>query len=128
MMGEGHLHAWAKGVSGWTCVHCGAAYEPTEPVARRSDPETSWTAAGSVSKRKLTRTRQNILDSLRRWGPMTDEAIWKSLVREGQDHLTSVSGARTRRKELVDIGLVEDSGRRVRGSTNRKMIVWRATA
>jgi hypothetical protein len=37
----------------------------------------------------------------------------------------SVSGARTRRSELVDVGMVEDSGRRELTQAGRQTIVWR---
>lgn len=96
--------------------------------ARRTDPETSHQAADSVLH--LTDRRKAVLECLRLCGAMTDEQIeWNYRFRQ----ITyawpqqSVSGLRTRRSELVRMGLVEDSGKRVRLSTGRMAIVWRAT-
>jgi hypothetical protein len=93
------------------------------PVARRSDPETSWQAARSVDPLKLRATQREILWVLRNWGPLTDEEI---AVLVGPDS-QSPSGLRTRRRELVDAGLVVDTGRRRKSRSGRAMIVWAAT-
>lgn len=90
------------------------------PVARRGDPGTSWAAAASVEN--LTRTRRAVLAVLEAHPEgMTDPEIWEALP---WDERTSPSGIRTRRAELVDAGLVKDSGRTKRGRTNRRMILW----
>lgn len=99
----------------------------TTPVARRSDPDTSWAAADSVDLLKISDVQWGILKLLREYGPLPDDRIWDGLEYLGLQDLTSPSGARTRRAELVRKRLVEDSGERVRGPTNRKMIVWKAT-
>jgi len=61
-----------------------------------------------------------------RFGPMYDQ----SLVQQYQDHgegypQQSESGIRTRRRELVDQGVLEDSGEKVVLQSGRKSIVWR---
>ena len=89
------------------------------PVARRDDPQTSWDAARSIDS--LTARQEAVLAELRTWGPQTDE----QLVARIRDQ--SPSGVRTRRSELVERGLVQDSGHRERSSSGRQMIVWKAT-
>lgn len=96
-------------------------------VARRSDPDTSWEAARSVTK--VTEKQEAVLGLFRAFGHMTDEQAWQSYkgwLRMSETPM-SVSGFRTRRAELVAMGLLRDSGLRVVGSTGRKMIVWAAT-
>lgn len=116
-----HTHAWTRRDGGWWCEPGGHGYDGPEPVARATDPETSWDAARSV--RNLTATRAAILAVLRS-GPGTDEEIWDRL---SPGERTTPSGIRTRRAELVDMGVVEDSGKRVKGRAGRAMIVWKAT-
>ena len=91
-------------------------------VARRGDPSTSWEAARSVDH-ALTENQQRFLAELRHLGPSTDEQLveadpWRLFM--------APSGIRTRRHELTVSGQVVDTGRRVIGSTGRRMIVWRA--
>lgn len=94
------------------------------PAARVTDPETSHEAAAAVTD--LTGTQSAILDLLKI--PMTDEALvhaYQGRIHQGRAPLASESGIRTRRKELVDRGLVRDSGRRGRMAlTGRKSIIW----
>lgn len=92
-----------------------------KPVARRSDPQTSWDAARSVDK--VRESQAQVLYLLKRYGPMTDvqiAATFREVYGKGQ----SPSGLRTRRAELVDKGLVSDSGERWRLDTGRWAIVW----
>lgn len=92
-----------------------------EAHARRTDPGTSHAAARSVEN---LRPRQlAILETLRRCGPLTDEGIAMRYV----GPLQSPSGMRTRRRELVDAGLVEDTGERSRTRAGRSTILWGAT-
>jgi hypothetical protein len=95
----------------------------TEARARRTDPVTSHQAAASVGD--LTVAQQAILDVLKT-GPRTDEEIYKEIPRRGARPIMSVSGARTRRSELVDMGLVEDSGAVGQTQHGRDTIIWRA--
>lgn len=86
---------------------------------RLTDPETSRLAANSLSPEKLRASQLDVLVVLRRHGPLSDEAIYERLLRR-----QSVSGARTRRKELVDLGLVRDSGDRDVTASGRQTIIW----
>jgi hypothetical protein len=88
--------------------------------ARNTDPVTSHLAAQSVDN--VTKTQHFVLRCLRK--PRADV----ELVRAYQNMVTapraSESGIRTRRAELVDRGLVIDTGRRVKLDSGRYAIVW----
>ena len=90
--------------------------------ARRTDPATSHSAAASVARIRESQAR--ILALLGSHGPMTDEAIFAALQAAGCQ--ISPSGARTRRKELLDKGLVKDTGARELTKAKRQTIVWAA--
>ena len=92
-------------------------------VARRTDPQTSWQAAQSIDPADLRDSQVQVLEILRKHGPLTDEAIYRYVNGE-----QSVSGARTRRSELVDMGLVRDSGARATTAAGRQTIVWEAVS
>lgn len=97
--------------------------------ARHTDPSTSHAAAKSLSSDTLRRSQLAVLSVLCDRGPLDD----KQLVREYPWHPAfktlpqSDSGLRTRRKELVAQGLVEDSGQKAESSSGRQMIVWQVT-
>lgn len=88
---------------------------------RMSDPETSHKAAAKVVN--LGRTRDWILAALRQ-GPKTDEQI-DEYFRCFVAFWVSPSGLRSRRSELVKLGLVCDSGQRAKTQSGRESIVWR---
>lgn len=91
---------------------------PSGAKARTTDPATSHAAAASVKQRP---GHEAILAILDLFGPHTDEALYEwPEVRA----VCSPSGARTRRAELVDMGLVRDTGRREKTAANRDTIVW----
>jgi hypothetical protein len=94
-----------------------------EPVvaaaARGTDPLESHAAAASVNVR---RNQKTVLAAFDAYGPMTDQALVTRL-----DGLMSPSGARTRRRELADMGLVEDTGLRVKLASGRQAAVWQMT-
>lgn len=97
--------------------------ELEQPRARLTDPETSHAAASSVSE--IAHTHKIIVTLLRLDGPQTDEELlllWNDRIAKR----ISPSGLRTRRSELVDRGLVRDSGSRRALSSGRKAIVWEA--
>lgn len=120
-----HIHAWARKDGEWWCGSGDHGYDGPQPVARSTDPQTSWDAARSVDN--LTETRLAILGVLRQHGPQTDEEIAHLFSPEEMRRMkTSPSGLRTRRSELVHDGHVFDSGKRKVGDTGRKMIVWEA--
>jgi len=90
------------------------------PVARRTDPGTSWAAARSV--RGIRESHRKILAVVELHGPITDEGIRERLDAFG--YRISPSGARTRRSELRDLGYVKDSGLRARLPSGRWAIRW----
>ena len=96
-----------------------------EAHARRSDPHTSYEAAGSITRLRI---RQHaVLKVLQDYGPMCDQALIP-LYQTVSPVPQSESGIRTRRNELVDKGLVKDSGRFVLLKTNRRAIIWEAVS
>lgn len=90
-------------------------------VARAGDPVTSWEAARSLDEATLRESQKVVLRMLQESGPMTDERLAYYLM-----GVLSPSGARTRRAELVDKGLVYDTGERDRLISGRRAIVWAA--
>lgn len=92
------------------------------PVARKTDPLTSHEAAATVHPSTIKVLRAGILAILST-GPKTDAEIgieWD----EGWLNFASPSGLRTRRKELVDEGLVIDTGQRQQLPSGRWATVW----
>ena len=132
------------------CLHCGVqvvGYGPSlrhqgeedptlegaEPAvrarARTSDPDTSHWAAASVGP---LRPNQRAVLTLLRNHPagLTDEEMVERYQesRRGNPHVPAQtsSGLRTRRKELVDAGLVADTGEKRRTVAGRATKVWGA--
>lgn len=91
-------------------------------LARNSDPWTSHAAAESLTN--IRESQRTVLRVLRMCGPMTDVEIAETLSEMGIR--MSPSGARTRRSELVDGGLVIDTGNTKRLPSGRWAIVWAA--
>jgi hypothetical protein len=87
--------------------------------ARRSDPETSHAAAASV--KNLTELQALILSALKD-RPCIDDVLIARINNSGL--LASASGIRSRRSELVALGMVRDSGQRETLPSGRKSIVW----
>lgn len=95
----------------------------TTARARNTDPFTSHEAAARLPSEKIRLSQSAVWRFLRRHGPMTDSEL---VERYNGDVLQSPSGLRTRRKELVQKGLVVDSGKTVVLPSGRKSIVWKA--
>jgi hypothetical protein len=96
----------------------------TVPKARTTDPQTSWDAAESV--RNVTDTQAAILMLLRAT-PMCDEKLIAEYRRwERIDNYPAASdqGIRSRRAELVRLGLVIPAPYKELMSTNRYGQVW----
>lgn len=94
------------------------------PSTRFADPQTSHDAEVSVVR--VNQVQSSILRLLA-GGPLHDEALivaYHDGVRLGDFPMASESGIRSRRAELVDLGLVEDSGVRERTWSGRSTIVW----
>lgn len=81
---------------------------------RKTDPATSRRAASRVNVRRINTM---ILNALRAVGPMTTEEISKVIRRR----LQSVT---PRMAPLAEKGLVVNTGKTRRGSSNRERIVW----
>ncbi len=92
--------------------------------ARTTDPATSHQAAASVSRRAMTRGRAAVLTVFRTLGPMTDEALLGVYDTKNIEPHQSESGLRTRRSELVKMGLLRDSGRVQANRNGRMCTVW----
>lgn len=90
---------------------------PAVRLVRRTDPDTSRLAADAASRRS----------------PSQRSRVWTTLLELGEatDYELSIAcqilrtSAAKRRQELVDAGLVEDSGRRRDTDTGSSAIVWR---
>jgi hypothetical protein len=89
------------------------------PHARTSDPETSHEAAESVTN--ITPLKHEILQRL--MTPMTDVDLIE-VIRTHSRLVVTESGVRSRRSELVQAGLVKDTGARIKLATGRNAIVW----
>jgi len=92
--------------------------------ARTTDPQTSHQAARSVN---VTRGQRIVLNEFLMYHHMTDEQLIEVLkIRQGScpDARLSDSGARSRRAELVAIGILKDTGRRTTTAANRKTTIW----
>jgi hypothetical protein len=95
-----------------------------ENFARATDPETSHAAARSVTEDTITELQRAIdrviRDAFPR--PLSDEAIRAHLSAQGI--LSTPSGCRTRRSELLHAGYIVDSGQRGWTMSGRKTILW----
>jgi hypothetical protein len=91
--------------------------------ARNTDPQTSHDAAKSV--RNIPYSKKAILSLLRKHqSDMQLVANYTKLVTQNKAPRASESGIRSRRAELVKLGLVKDTGKRDLSASNRQMIVW----
>ena len=97
----------------------------TQPRARSTDPQTSHDAARKVSN--VAKVRNQILSILWQRGPLTDPKIaeyYFQRVADGTAPMASESGLRTRRKELVDMGMVTTAAWKEKLSSGRYATVW----
>jgi len=90
--------------------------------ARPTDPQTSWDAARSLTDEDISDTQREILEVFAVIGPMTDEELIEMAETMGMRR--SPSGIRTRRNELVETGIVEDTGQRRPTRSGRQAVVW----
>lgn len=91
------------------------------PVARSTDPDTSHAAADSVSDETIRTSYMRILGVLNN-EDRTDEEIAQIL-----QGWPTLSGLRTRRCEMVRLGLVTWSGEKRTLKSGRKARVWAIT-
>lgn len=94
--------------------------------ARRSDPETSHEAAASLDPDTMRRSQKEVYQVFHQWHPagITDLELVEWAGRWGVKQ--SPSGLRTRRRELVDGGLLRFSGEYKKIGTRRHRI-WELT-
>jgi hypothetical protein len=102
---------------------------PDQPraVARWSDPETSWEAASEVAA--IRESQWIVWSVLRHTGPKTDEQLFPIVLEYHIEYLKqkiSESGCRTRRNELVKLGLVEHTGDYGKTRGGNRTRIWRA--
>lgn len=90
------------------------------PAARKTDPKTSHKAAKSV--KNVSETQSFILRALRK--PMTDQQIAQVYRSYKTAPYASDSGLRTRRSELVSLGLVKATQDTRKTASGRQAIVW----
>jgi uncharacterized protein (DUF2225 family) len=98
------------------------------PSTRTNDPETSHLAERSVSD--VTEKQDAVYEVLKVFGPLTDKdliQIYGEAVNECGLCPQSDSGLRTRRKELVDKGIVEWTGQKIKDGTRRLSRTWKVT-
>jgi hypothetical protein len=88
--------------------------------ARKTDPQTSHDAARSVGD--VTMTQEYVLKALQK--PRTDVQLVEAYRNTKAAPVASESGIRSRRAELVRLGLVHDTGNRFVLPSGRRAIVW----
>jgi hypothetical protein len=83
---------------------------PPVARARHTDPETSHDAARKQTPKKISKGQRMVQKAMLTLGqPATDKQIYQTIRVSGQ--MISDSGCRTRRKELVERGLVAAHGK-----------------
>ncbi len=98
---------------------------PAHTRARADGRETSHEAARFVSP-TLTAKQWQVYGAFTAFGPAIHQRIVK-VVRE-RGHKQSSSGIRTRTSELVEIGLVRDTGRKAKTEAGFNAVVWEAVS
>lgn len=91
--------------------------------ARKTDPITSHDAAHSIGD--VTLTQEYVLKALQK--PRTDVQLVEAYRKTKLAPVASESGIRSRRAELVRLGLVHDTGLKVVLPSGRRAIVWGRT-
>ena len=97
------------------------------PAARATDPATSHEAAATITVQRMRADHQLVLAALHDHGPMTDFGI-AAKVSAALGRMVKATSLGVRRKELVTLGLVRNSGRRAPSDTGTSSIVWALTA
>jgi hypothetical protein len=107
--------------------------EEVRKLHRRDDPETSIAAAWSVVE-ELRPRQSAVLEVMKRWGPhgLIDEQLCSAYQTQATMPQYALprqtdSGIRSRRNELVELGLVVATDERRLTAAGRKSIVWKLT-
>ncbi|MBE6483651.1 MAG: hypothetical protein E7Z96_02550 [Actinomycetaceae bacterium] len=95
------------------------------PVARTSDPVTSWEAAQAISDGQMRASEQAVLSALRTGGAMTDPQIADYVISHGGRW--SAQRLRSARADLVRAGLVTPAGVVRPEGSPRRYTIWAAT-
>jgi hypothetical protein len=95
-----------------------ALFGDDTPRVRRGDPLTSHAAADT--SRSVTQSRALVLAVLTHRGPLADHELVDCLRHE---YMTP-QRVRTARHELVERGLVENTGATRKTATGRNAVVW----
>jgi hypothetical protein len=93
-------------------------------TVRHSDPDTSHMAADSFTRKRLSQTQADVYRFICQKGSATDEEIYEGL----RHKYRAESTARKRRTDLVQLGYVEDSGRRAVNRNLQTVIIWQPCA
>lgn len=92
-------------------------------TARSTDPITSHEAAESITYETATRIQQNILDLFARYKTLDDKTLL-TYYRRFYGWASAESSVRTRRHELVEAGLIKNSGLKMKQDNGRRAILW----
>jgi hypothetical protein len=90
-----------------------------EKLHRTEDP---WTSRAAARQLKANTMRRRLLEMFRRWGPLTAEGVANSAGYGAED------GAWKRVSDLLNLGLIEDTGETRTASSGRQQRVLRITA
>jgi hypothetical protein len=121
MMTELGVQANAGWIKGGTLSPGMSIHPAAHTRSRTGDPDTSRAAARSLDPAKLGPVYRELMNLLANTeAGLTHEQVWHNY----RGPLCSMSGLRTRLAELVDVGLVKDSGRREKLRSGRQGIVW----
>ena len=99
---------------------------PVSPTARVTDPTTSHQAAQAQHPGKVRSEHRLVLELLQ-YEPLSDFDL-ASRATQALQRTVKQTSIGVRRKELVTIGLVRDSGRKGVSDTGSPCIVWEITA
>lgn len=92
--------------------------DQSRTLHRRQAHDTEIEAARSIVPH-CTRLQKEIMDWAKEYAPFSDEKLAK--------HFGHSATYRTRRAELVHMGLIADSGKRIKTLSGRKAILWDLT-
>lgn len=92
-------------------------------TARATDPLTSHEAAESITYETATAIQKNILELFVRHKTLDDKSL-VNYYRGAFDSEIAESSVRTRRHELVEAGLIKDSGLKIKQRNGRRAILW----
>jgi hypothetical protein len=101
-------------------------YQQLEARARSTDPDTSHDAARSIGSLRLNEVREAIL-ALLRVRPLADWMLVEFYLMDASLPKQSPQSIRSRRADLVRMGLVEKDGTAPHPETGRRHTLWRAT-